>query len=371
MQSNLTEDILRYGNLAFELYEQFFPSDLIKNKHFAKIENLIVLPDGVMASIPLETLFTEKYKTQWTGWENTAYFSEMPFLIKKYNISYSYSATLFKNTFPKEKQTDIELTNINDWLAFAPVFDDNNTNGTSAVSRKLLLDLEKEKNENAIVKRSYLQDGSYVSPLPGTLDEVNDIFELFDKSGKKSKYYIKSNASEETVKSGELEKYQILHFATHGFVNTEKPELSGILMAQDTSTSFESYEDMYGNIAQQNDGILYQSEIYNMQLNADLVVLSACETGLGKITSGEGVIGLTRALLYAGTKNIIVSLWQVSDESTSQLMINFYKNLLSDKNFGKVDTEFGEYLRQAKLKMISEGKYAHPFYWSPFILIGK
>ncbi len=102
------------------------------------------------------------------------------------------------------------------------------------------------------------------------------------------------------------------------------------------------------------------------------MVLSACETGLGKIKKGEGIIGLTRALLYAKVKNIIVSLWQVNDLSTSDLMVNFYQNYLSQKSLktnGSV--EFSNSLRQAKLKMISEGKLAHPYFWSSFILVGK
>jgi CHAT domain-containing protein len=150
-----------------------------------------------------------------------------------------------------------------------------------------------------------------------------------------------------------LAKYKVLHFATHGFVNSERPELSGLVLAQDTTGG--------------EDGVLYSGEIYNLKLNADLVVLSACETGLGKIQKGEGIIGLTRALLYAGAKNMIVSLWQVADESTSDLMVDFYKNSLENK--GQI--AYSEALRNAKLKMISEGRYAHPLYWSPFILIGK
>ncbi len=183
---------------------------------------------------------------------------------------------------------------------------------------------------------------------------MQSIFKQFDEKGKKALVQIKNNANEEFIKSGELKNYRLLHFATHGFVNTSKPELSGILLAQDTTIS--------------EDGILYSGEIFNLNLNADLTVLSACETGLGKLIEGEGLIGLTRALLYAGSKNIIVSLWKVADKSTSDLMINFYKNLLEAK---QEKHEFSQALQQAKLKMIDEGKYAHPFYWSPFILIGK
>jgi len=345
IQSNKKTSVFLYKDLAFKFYNLLFPDEMLKNKSFKKIENLIIIPDGALATIPFEALLTENYTKEWTTWEDTDYFSEMPFAIKKYNISYSYSATLFYNTFPKENNVNIQISNVKDWIAFAPVFDDNET----------------------------LNDGSYINPLPGTLTEVQNIFKIFKKSGLNAETKTHKQANEEFVKSGKLHNYRYLHFATHGFVNTIKPELSGIVLSQDTSLIFDGNEDVFGNIAEQNDGFLYQSEIYNLELNADLVVLSACETGLGKIISGEGVIGLTRALLYAGTKNIIVSLWSVSDESTTQLMINFYDNLLNQKpiKVSKNLNRFGKDLQIAKLQLIEKGTYAHPFYWSPFILIGK
>jgi CHAT domain-containing protein len=295
--------------------------------------------------IPFETLLTENPEDK--EWK------ELPYLIKKYNISYSYSANLFYKTFPKEPTTKIEYADLNDWLAFAPVFDDSNTAGLSMRTRELLEQLDSELDDTTGT-RGILIKGGYIRPLPGTENEVQAIFKQFDEKDKKALVQIKKNANEEFIKSGELRKYRLLHFATHGFVNTWKPELSGILLAQDTTIN--------------EDGILYSGEIYNLKLNADLTVLSACETGLGKIKKGEGLIGLTRALLYAGSKNIIVSLWKVADKSTSDLMIDFYKNLLEAK---QEKQEFSQALQQAKLKMIDEGKYAHPFYWSPFILIGK
>ncbi len=109
--------------------------------------------------------------------------------------------------------------------------------------------------------------------------------------------------------------------------------------------------------------------MFNLKLNAELVILSACETGLGKYEKGEGVIGLTRALLYAGSKNIIVSLWKVSDASTNKLMVDFYTNFLNEKS--SKSKNYSKHLQKAKLKLIKEGKYAHPFFWSPFILIGR
>jgi len=208
------------------------------------------------------------------------------------------------------------------------------------------------KTDSLMINRSMFS-GNNIKPLLSTETEAEAIFKLYDENNLKAKVLLHDNANEKNVKSGELEKYKVLHFATHGFVNSERPELSGLLLAQDTTGG--------------EDGVLYSGEIYNLKLNADLLVLSACETGLGKIQNGEGIIGLTRALLYAGAKNIIVSLWEVNDKSTSDLMVNFYKKFLSSKG----QHSYSEALRNAKLKMISEGKYSDPFFWSPFILIGK
>ncbi len=249
-----------------------------------------------------------------------------------------------------------------DWIAFAPVFDDKNIAGTTIQTRKILTFKNSEKD--SLQTRSYLTDGRYISPLSGSKIEIETIFELYKQQGKKALIKTHKEANEGFVKLDEMKNYKILHFATHGFVNEEKPELSGILFAQDTSTVIKSLPHL---LAQQNEGILYQSEIYNLNFNADLVVLSACETGLGKITKGEGVIGLTRALLYAGSKNIIVSLWSVNDKSTSKLMISFYENLLTEKKQDK----FAKNLSEAKRKMIKDGNYSHPYFWSPFILIGE
>ncbi len=363
-----------YEELAFQLYNLLFPSEIqefLKGGLFYDIENLIIIPDGQLATIPFETLFTEKYKGDWTDWSSKTYFAEMPYLIKDYNISYSYSATLFQQTKPKQKSDKVEITPLNDWIAFAPVFDDENTAGTTIQTRDLFT-FETTQNDS-IVSRSYLADGRYVSPLPGSKTEIETIFDLYEQQGKKALIKTHQEADENFIKSGELQNYKILHFATHGFVNESEPELSGILFAQDTTvTNLSGFENLTGLIAQQNEGILYQSEIYNLNFNADLVVLSACQTGLGKITKGEGVIGLTRALLYAGTNNIIVSLWSVNDNSTSKLMIDFYDNLLSEKPVRSSRLEkFSKHLSKAKRKMIDEGQYSHPYYWSPFILIGE
>jgi len=342
----------KYEKSAFELYSVLFPEKIRKklNKKLSKKKNLIIIPDGELSRIPFEALLTKKYSAEWKGWNNTNYFSEMPFLIKNYNISYSYSANLFYETNPKSGTTP-EFRALNDWLALAPVFDNDSVSGTNLRTRQLIQKSSKDGSGN-INTRGWLRDGTYISPLPGSESETKQIFNIFENNNKKAVLKTHQYADEEFVKSGALKDFKFLHIATHGMVNEDKPELSCILLAQD-STSTE-------------DNVLFSGEIYNLELNADLTVLSACETGLGKIAEGEGVIGLTRALLYAGSKNIIVSLWQVSDESTKELMVDFYKNI-----FNKEKSGFAQPLSKAKRKLIKDGKYAHPFFWSPFILIGK
>ncbi len=328
-----------YKQTAYDLCLKLIPNNLDKN-----IKNLIIIPDAALGTIPFETLLTAKPGNK--EWK------DLPYLIKKYNVSYAYSANLFLHTFPQHPAKDDESAPLNDWLALAPVFDNTNIAGTT-IETQAMMDEIYAFVDDTISTRGRLINEDYIRELPGTETEVNLIFDAFDKKNLSATLKTRSQANEEFVKSGELKNYRYLHFATHGFVNIQKPELSGIFLAQDTLSA--------------EDGILYTGEMYNLDLNSDLIVLSACETALGKITRGEGIIGLGRALMYAGTKNLMVSLWEVPDLSTSTLMTSFYNNMLDDGQQSNVLT----YLRQAKLKMIDEGTYAHPYYWSPFILIGK
>ena len=336
----MKESYRRIGSL---LYNQLFPKGAITDNN---IENLIIIPDGALSTIPFESLLTSNYIGKVDN------YADYPFLIKKYNISYTYSANLFYKTFQKKLPLAPETAKGNDWLAFAPVFNETATTGTRLISHVLEKSLRNPDQDSVIQSRSMF-DRSFISPLPATATETENILKLFDEKNLRASVLLHDQANEQFIKSGGLSNYRILHFATHGFVNSRHPELSGILLAPDTTGK--------------EDGVLYSGELFNLKLNADLVVLSACETGLGKIQKGEGIIGLTRALLYAGAKNLIVSLWQVADESTSELMVNFYKNYLDGNN----KVSYSQALRNAKLSMIKEGKYSHPLFWSPFIVIGK
>jgi len=183
--------------------------------------------------------------------------------------------------------------------------------------------------------------------LPSTKTEVETIARLLPD---KSKIFIYEKANEALLKSKDISNYSILHLATHGMVDVNDPSQSEIFL----------------NGQGEEDGNLYGREIYNLNFNANLVVLSACETGLGKYAQGEGVIGLSRALTYAGAKNMVVSFWKVADESTATLMVSFYKHFLQNTN-----QDLSKALRDAKLDLLSQPTYSSPYYWAPFILIGK
>ncbi len=186
-----------------------------------------------------------------------------------------------------------------------------------------------------------------LSALPASEKEVTDIANLFPQHAKAVKF---ADANEAVVKSKDLLQYSYLHFATHGVVDEENPAASRIFLNNSAS----------------EDGNLFAGEIYSLSLNANLAVLSACQTGLGKISKGEGVIGLSRALIYAGAKNIVVSFWAVADESTAQLMTKFYQEVAA-----RPSQDFNQSLQSAKIKMIEQKEFAKPFYWAPFVLIGN
>ena len=160
-------------------------------------------------------------------------------------------------------------------------------------------------------------------------------------------------ASRAMVMNAGLDQYRIVHFATHGLLNSRRPELSGIVL---------SLVDEEGRPL---EGFLRAHEIYNLKLNAELVVLSACSTALGKEIKGEGLAGLTRGFMYAGTPRVIASLWNVRDEATAELMKRLYRNMLIDKSSPAAA------LREAQVSMWREPRWAAPYYWAGFTLQGE
>jgi CHAT domain-containing protein len=201
-----------------------------------------------------------------------------------------------------------------------------------------------------LAAEDYAERGFSFVRLPYTRDEVLAISNLFPLDQRH--VYLGAEAREEAVKSEKLDDFRFIHFATHSFLDEIRPGRSGILL----SRAPQSLED----------GILQMGEIMRLKMNADLVTLSACSTGLGKLVNGEGVLGLTRAFFYAGARNVAVLLWNVNDFATATLMVSFYRHL----SRGVPESEA---LRQAKLSLLhsSQPLWHHPYFWAAFVIEGE
>jgi CHAT domain-containing protein len=161
------------------------------------------------------------------------------------------------------------------------------------------------------------------------------------------------NANRRTVTSPSLAQYRIVHFATHGVMDLNHPELSAVLLS------------MVDKSGREQNGYLGLTDIYNLNLPAELVVLSACETGIGKEIKGEGMIALTRGFMYAGAARVVASLWKVDDSATAQLMAQFYKEMFANK------AKPSEALRVAQLSIMMQPQFRKPHFWAGFILQGE
>lgn len=195
-------------------------------------------------------------------------------------------------------------------------------------------------------------DAVQIPRLPFTRREANEIAALVPAAHRKVSLDFAANRA--AAMSPQLAQYRYVHFATHGFLNTAHPELSGIVL---------SLIDKNG---QEQDGFLRAFEVFNLRLNADMVVLSGCRTGLGKEIRGEGLLGLTRGFMYAGARRVLVSLWGVTDEASAQLMVQTYKGML-----GRARLRPAAALRSAQLLMLKDSRWQAPYYWAAFVLRGE
>ena len=217
------------------------------------------------------------------------------------------------------------------------------------------------------------RSGNSYASLPSTLVEVESIASHFSDA----QVFKNNGIKESELKDHDLRNYRFIHFATHGQIDFEDPHRSGLLISH--QTEMDAFTD--------DDGFLNSLEISMLDIEADMVVLSACKTGIGRNMSGEGLLGLQRSFLIAGASAVVVSLWDIYDRSTSVFMNEFYSNMLlyEQEDFGLWDKSMnwlGFYshplfdykaraLRDAKKNMIEHPYYSHPVYWASFILIGK
>ncbi len=341
-----------FKSLSYELYKYLIQPI---EKHLNDKSKLIFIPDKELVSIPFESIITEI---------DEIYSNELSsnhYLLKKHEIIYNYSCALWIEGHKNDRKQN-KNKGLLDFVGFAPVFPaTDTTSNIVSVNNNLMLSYLSDS-----LLRSITVNGEKYKELPFSKPEIENILEIFNKNKKNARSYMLSEANEDNFKkfSGSA---QIIHIATHGIMNNEYAELSGLLFFQNDTNkhnlSDTIIDKLPGKIATSNDGILFIKEIYGLNLQVELVVLSACETGTGKFENGEGVISLARGFLYSGARNLIVSLWKVGDESTKDLMISFYKNLIKGQSKSAA-------LRNAKLELINNNETAFPKFWSGFVLIG-
>ncbi len=203
---------------------------------------------------------------------------------------------------------------------------------------------------DALLTRSVRDVGLELARLPFTRREAEAIMSLVPPG--QGMEALDFQATRATAASPEMAQYRIVHFATHGLLDSQHPELSGLVL---------SLVDRKGK---PQGGFLALEDIYNLDLPAELVVLSACDTGLGKEISGEGLIGLTRGFMYAGASRVVASLWSINDVATADLMARFYQGLLHDH------LSAATALRQAQIEMWKRARWKPPYYWAAFQIQG-
>ncbi|WP_297089567.1 CHAT domain-containing tetratricopeptide repeat protein [uncultured Draconibacterium sp.] len=276
-----------------------------------KDKNITIIPDGKLNYIAFDGLLKTLPDTS-----STIRFNELDYFLMHANINYANSVNIYlKNQSDKPKFR-------NHALAFAP---------------------EYASEEFEMTGKRY-----QLSPIPGVIKEVSAI-----SKSVKTTIYSKSEATEENFRK-ECGKYDILHLAMHAYINDSLPAYSRLAFSQKADSAKLT-----------NDGWLNTADIYNLNLNAGMTVLSACNTGTGKLQHGEGLMSLARGFLYAGCPSIVMSLWEVEDEAGTQIMTSFYKYLRGGK-------PKDEALRLAKINYLenSNSRLAHPHYWMSFKCIG-
>jgi len=211
--------------------------------------------------------------------------------------------------------------------------------------------LNTRADESRIIEHLSATGELSIRRLPFTRQEAEQILAVAPGSANLEALDFRANRSLAT--SDELNKYRYVHFATHGYLDSARADLSAIVL---------SLVDEQGK---PQDGFLRVYDIYNLRLRAELVVLSACETGLGKDVKGEGLVGLTRGFMYAGARRVIVSLWNVNDKATASLMQRLYAGMLRTHKTPAAS------LRAAQIEMLRQPQWQSPYYWGAFVLQGE
>lgn len=312
LSKELKSSYLLLAKNGREIYQKFLEPALKKEG----VERLVLIPDGMLNYVPFDVLLTEKPNYE------SFNFKALPYLIKKQMISYHYSSTL-KLFSRSSVKTNGKM------LAMA-----------SSYNKEQFI------NVKGLSAREYRIRTS-VDDLPGAKREVEYLSETFA-----GEFLYGENSNEAAFKSfSENNPYSVIHLAMHGIVDSKQPEYSSLVFTHSGT--------------KKEDDLLHAYELNLLEINTDLVVLSACETGFGKYERGEGVVSLGRGFMYSGAPSLVMTLWPINDKATSILISAFYNELAM--GHGK-----DEAMRNAKMTYLNEAKNitAHPFFWASFINLG-
>jgi len=314
------ENYRRYVNLGLKLYNILIEPCL----EYTDKKSFTIVPDGAISYIPFEGLISKITDTEYINYMN------LPYLIRDFSIGYSHSSTLLFGERYKSKSTEDRV------LAFAPIYENPLDSMDTAQFRQIDINSE------------------YFFPLVGTIKEVQSIDQTVP-----AEVYINERATEANFKK-HAPDYNILHLAMHTIMRDDNPLFSLLAF-----TGVNNGYTLNANSDTIEDNRLHAYEIYNMKLNAQMAVLSSCNSGFGKMQKGEGMMSLSRAFTYAGCPSIIMTLWQVADKSSAELMTSFYKYLKKGKSKQ-------EAMRLAKIDYLesADDLTSNPYFWSGFVVLG-
>lgn len=299
-----------YQQIGYDLYKilieplrEYFISD-----------NLLISPDNILSYLPFETILSSLYSGE------EILYRKLDYLMNDFNISYTYSATFMKEVVKRDHQ------GMNELIAFAPVY--NKTINIDSIFRN------RQGGQNVLYDLPYArQEAEFISDISnGTL-------------------YLNEDARESIFKAL-AGKYDIIHLAMHTVLNDQNPMNSAMIFAQDDDSP--------------EDGLLYTYEVYGIPMKARMVVLSSCNTGSGKLHTGEGILSLARGFLYSGSQSVVMSMWEIDDKSGTDIIRMFYENLKK----GKSKSEALRSARSSYLKSASQLR-SHPYFWSSLVVYGE
>jgi len=351
-----------YKKLSYDLYEELL-APFIKNIDFDKTSTLFIIPNGILTAVPFEALITTL---------NGKDFKHLDYFFEKTFIGYVPSATILKMI--RDGIADDGNMNYAQFplLAFGdPIYTKEQAQIESKKdSTEYTLNLKVKDNLLALVANDTTlnkkmtrsvsvssNNETKLKPLPGSRQEVVVIDKIFYNNITNNHIFLGGKAQESMIKKlnkkGELKKYHFIHFATHGFLPGEVDGLSEPCLVL----------SIYGK-NENEDGFLKMSEILNMKINADLITLSACNSGVIEPEDfNEGISGLARSFFFAGAKSLLVTLWSIDDTATIKFMENYYSKL----NEGMTASQALNFSRRKML----DSEFAHPGLWAPFVLNGE